>query len=33
MGKVVRYTMRAGKLPRKRELCLPPGSSRPRRCT
>jgi putative metal-binding protein/hemolysin type calcium-binding protein len=32
MGKVVRYTMRSGRLPAKRELCLTPDASRPRRC-
>jgi Ca2+-binding RTX toxin-like protein len=32
IGKVVRYTMRAGKLPAKRELCLAPGARRPGRC-
>lgn len=32
MGKILRYTMRAGKLPAKRELCDPPGRARPGRC-
>jgi hypothetical protein len=33
MGTVLRYTIRAGKLPRKRELCLAPGTRRPKRCS
>lgn len=33
IGKVVRYKMRAGKLPKAQELCLPPGARQPRRCT
>jgi hypothetical protein len=33
IGKVVRFTMRSSKLPTRKELCLPPGSKRPRsRC-
>jgi hypothetical protein len=28
-GKVVRYTIRKGKLPRSKVLCLRPGASRP----
>jgi Ca2+-binding RTX toxin-like protein len=32
IGKVVRYTMRPGKLPGVRKLCLPPGARAPRRC-
>jgi Ca2+-binding RTX toxin-like protein len=32
IGKILRYTMRGGKLPAKRELCDPPGSARPARC-
>jgi RTX calcium-binding nonapeptide repeat (4 copies) len=33
IGKVVRFTMRSSKLPSRRELCLPAGSSKPRsRC-
>lgn len=32
IGKVFRYSIRARKLPRKRELCLNPGARRPTRC-
>jgi hypothetical protein len=32
IGKVRRYTMRAGKLPAARSECLPPGASKPRHC-
>ena len=32
MGKVVRYRIRRRALPQRRELCLPPGKTRPRRC-
>jgi hypothetical protein len=32
IGKVVRYTMRPGKLPATQKLCLPPGAPAPRRC-
>ena len=33
IGKVVRYKMRAGRLPKVQELCLPPGARQPQRCT
>jgi hypothetical protein len=33
IGKVVRYPIRAGKIPKAKELCLPPGTRRPTRCT
>ncbi len=29
IGKVVRYTMRKGKLPKAETLCLAPGASKP----
>jgi hypothetical protein len=32
IGKIVRYTMRSGKLPAVRSACLPPGARRPRHC-
>jgi hypothetical protein len=32
VGKVVRYTMRKGKLPTSRNLCLPVGSTKPKGC-
>ena len=32
IGKVVRFTMRSGALPRSTPLCLPPGPTRPREC-
>jgi Putative metal-binding motif len=32
IGKVVRYKIRAGKIPRAQELCLPPGTRKPARC-
>jgi hypothetical protein len=32
IGKVVRYRMRRGKVPRARNLCLPPGVTEPARC-
>jgi putative metal-binding protein len=32
IGKVVRYRIRRGKIPRARTLCLPPGARRPARC-
>jgi hypothetical protein len=32
IGKVVRFTMRTGKLPASRSLCLPPGQRSPGRC-
>ena len=32
IGKVVRYTMRSGAVPRSTALCLPPGKKRPRAC-
>jgi hypothetical protein len=32
IGKILRYTIRGGKLPAKRELCDPPGRVRPGRC-
>jgi streptogramin lyase len=32
IGKVVRFTTRRAKLPSLRVLCLPPGTTRPRRC-
>jgi Ca2+-binding RTX toxin-like protein len=33
IGKVVRFTVRRGKLPRSRTLCLEPGQSEPGRCS
>jgi Putative metal-binding motif len=32
IGKVVRYRIRRGALPKSRRLCLPPGVSKPRKC-
>jgi hypothetical protein len=32
IGKVVRYTMRSGKLPAVKSECLPPGARKPRHC-
>ena len=32
IGKVVRYSMRSGAVPRSTPLCLPPGRKRPRAC-
>jgi hypothetical protein len=32
VGKVVRYTMRSHALPKRRNLCLPPGKKKPGRC-
>ena len=32
IGKVVRFTTRRTRLPRRRVLCLPPGAQRPQRC-
>jgi hypothetical protein len=32
IGKVVRYSVRSGAVPRSRALCLPPGKKRPREC-
>jgi Putative metal-binding motif/RTX calcium-binding nonapeptide repeat (4 copies) len=32
IGKVVRYVMRSGAVPRSTPLCLPPGRTRPRAC-
>ena len=32
IGKVVRYVMRSGAVPRSTPLCLPPGRKRPRTC-
>ncbi len=32
IGKVVRFTMRSGAIPRSTPLCLPPGKTRPRGC-
>jgi hypothetical protein len=33
VGKSVKYTVRAGRKPRKRERCLPPGSTTPVKCS
>jgi hypothetical protein len=33
IGRVARITFRKGKAPTKRELCLPPGKSRPTKCS
>jgi hypothetical protein len=32
VGFIVRFTMRRGVFPGKKEQCLPPGSKRPTRC-
>ena len=32
IGKVVRYSVRSGAVPRSRALCLPPGTRKPREC-
>jgi hypothetical protein len=32
IGKVVRYSVRSGAVPRSRALCLPPGKRKPREC-
>ena len=32
IGKVVRYTVKGGKVPTATTLCLPPGAPRPARC-
>ena len=33
IGKVVRYKLKRGKVPKGKTLCLPVGSNRPQRCT
>jgi hypothetical protein len=32
IGKVVRYKLKKGKIPSGRQLCLPPGKKKPRKC-
>jgi hypothetical protein len=32
IGKVVRYSIRRGRIPQGRTLCLPPGAKKPKRC-
>ena len=33
IGRVVVFTVRKAKAPKRRELCLPPGATQPARCT
>jgi hypothetical protein len=33
IGRVIRFRMRKGRLPKRSNLCLPPGAATPGRCT